>query len=152
MVDITHYEVYVDRGNGWKLEERFPAEQRDQAIKYARDKEHVLLADAIAEEPRKEVGRNEDAAHVAEVQVLVAIRHAGGDDGAVWPDGTRVFGEVRGHTMKLLGCGGSGFPVAGVCASNAHRRQPAVAPHYRTARRLRVYTGGHEKNRRHTNL
>ena len=40
MVDITHYEVYVDRGNDWKLEERFPAEQRDQAIKYARDKEH----------------------------------------------------------------------------------------------------------------
>ena len=44
MVDITHYEVYVDRGNGWKLEERFPAEQRDQAIKYARDKEHDNLS------------------------------------------------------------------------------------------------------------
>lgn len=39
MVDITHYEVYTDRGNGWKLEERFPAEQRLNAVKYARDKE-----------------------------------------------------------------------------------------------------------------
>ncbi len=39
MVDITHYEVYVDRGAGWKLDERFSADQRDQAIKFARDKE-----------------------------------------------------------------------------------------------------------------
>ena len=39
MVDITHYEVYTDRGDGWKLEERFPVEQRMNAIKYAREKE-----------------------------------------------------------------------------------------------------------------
>ena len=40
MVDITHYEVYVDRGNGWKLEERFPEEQHDSAIKFAHELEH----------------------------------------------------------------------------------------------------------------
>ena len=38
MVDITHYEVYTDRGDGWKLEERFPVEQRMNAIKYASEK------------------------------------------------------------------------------------------------------------------
>ena len=40
MVDITHYEVYADRGAGWKLEGRFSADQHDQAIKFAREKEH----------------------------------------------------------------------------------------------------------------
>ncbi len=44
MVDITHYEVYTDRGTGWKLEERFPADQRDAAIKYTREKEHDNIA------------------------------------------------------------------------------------------------------------
>lgn len=40
MVDITHYEVYTDRGTGWKLEERFAEEQHDQAIKYVHDIEN----------------------------------------------------------------------------------------------------------------
>lgn len=43
MVDITHYEVYTDRGTGWKLEERFAAEQRGNAIKFARDKERERI-------------------------------------------------------------------------------------------------------------
>ena len=43
MVDITHYEVYTDRGTGWKLEERFPADQRDAAIKYTREKNTTIL-------------------------------------------------------------------------------------------------------------
>lgn len=44
MVDITHYEVYTDRGTGWKLEERFSAEQRDSAIKFAREKEREKVS------------------------------------------------------------------------------------------------------------
>ena len=44
MVDITHYEVYTDKGDGWKLEERFPVEQRLNAVKYARDREHENIS------------------------------------------------------------------------------------------------------------
>ena len=48
----------------------------------ARDEDDVLAADAVAQETGKEVGGHEDAADVAEVQVLVSVRHAAGDDGA----------------------------------------------------------------------
>ena len=44
MVDITHYEVYTDRGTGWKLEERFAEENHDQAIKYV----HEIESDNIS--------------------------------------------------------------------------------------------------------
>ena len=44
MVDITHYEVYADRGTGWKLEERFAEEQHDQAIRYAHELEYENIA------------------------------------------------------------------------------------------------------------
>ncbi len=44
MVNITHYEVYTDRGDGWKLEERFPVEQRQNAVKYAREKERENIS------------------------------------------------------------------------------------------------------------
>lgn len=39
MVKITHYEVYTDKGDGWKLLERFASEQRGEAIKLAKEKE-----------------------------------------------------------------------------------------------------------------
>lgn len=37
---IAHYEVYADKGDGWKLQERFAAEQRQDAFNLA--KEHEL--------------------------------------------------------------------------------------------------------------
>lgn len=39
MVKISHYEVYTDGGDGWKLEGRFSAEQRHEAINLSREKE-----------------------------------------------------------------------------------------------------------------
>ncbi len=32
MIKITHYEVYTDKGEGWQLEDRFAAEQRQDAF------------------------------------------------------------------------------------------------------------------------
>ena len=61
--------------------------------------DHVLLADAVAEEPGKEVGGYEDAADVAEVEVLVAVGHAARDDGAFGEGGT-----VFGHRVAPLRC------------------------------------------------
>ncbi len=49
----------------------------------AGDEHHVLLTDAVAQEAGEEVGRHEHAADVAKVQVLVAVGHAGGDDGTL---------------------------------------------------------------------
>lgn len=37
MVKITHYEVYTDKGDGWKLEDRFSSEQREGAINLAKE-------------------------------------------------------------------------------------------------------------------
>ena len=65
----------------------------------AGDEDHVLLADAVAEEPGKEVGGDEDAADVAEVEVLVAVGHAARDDGAFGEGGT-----VFGHRVAPLRC------------------------------------------------
>ena len=53
----------------------------------ARDEHDVLAADAVAQEAREEVGGHEDSSDVAEVQVLVAVGHAAGDD--------RALGERR---------------------------------------------------------
>src|SRR5574344_867993 len=37
MVKITNYELYTDRGEGWKLEDRFSVEQRHMAINMAKE-------------------------------------------------------------------------------------------------------------------
>ncbi len=37
MSKITHYEVYSNRGDGWKLEQRFSSEEREAAFKLAKE-------------------------------------------------------------------------------------------------------------------
>ena len=37
MIKISHYEVYADRGNGWRLEERFSSDERHEAINLAKE-------------------------------------------------------------------------------------------------------------------
>jgi hypothetical protein len=59
----------------------------------AGDEGDVLGADAVAQEAGEGVGMNEHAADVAEVQVLIPVRHAAGDDGALRKRGPRAFGE-----------------------------------------------------------
>lgn len=39
MVKIIHYEVYADRGEGWKLVEQFSSEQRHEAVNLAKELE-----------------------------------------------------------------------------------------------------------------
>lgn len=50
MISITHYEVYSDRGDGWKLEERFASDQRYGAINLAKEKEAENLKVKIIKE------------------------------------------------------------------------------------------------------
>lgn len=50
MVRISHYEVYTDRGDGWKLEDRFSSDQRQEAIRVAREKEREKVAVKIIKE------------------------------------------------------------------------------------------------------
>ena len=39
MIKITHYEVYTDTGSGWQLEDRFSADQRQEAFNLAKEYE-----------------------------------------------------------------------------------------------------------------
>ena len=50
MVKITHYEVYADRGDGWKLEDRFSSEQRHEAINLAKEREQEKVKVKIIKE------------------------------------------------------------------------------------------------------
>lgn len=50
MVKITHYEVYTDRGDGWKLEDRFSSEQRHEAINLAKEREQEKVKVKIIRE------------------------------------------------------------------------------------------------------
>lgn len=50
MVKITHYEVYTDRGDGWKLEDRFSSEQRHEAINLAKEREQEKIKVKIIRE------------------------------------------------------------------------------------------------------
>ena len=50
MVKIVHYEVYTDNGEGWKLEDRFAADQRYEAVSLAKEKEQARLKVKIIKE------------------------------------------------------------------------------------------------------
>lgn len=50
MVKITHYEVYTDSGDGWKLEDRFASDQRYEAINLSKEKELEKLKVKIIKE------------------------------------------------------------------------------------------------------
>lgn len=50
MVKISHYEVYTDKGDGWKLEDRFSSDQRYEAIRVAKEKEAEKFAVKILKE------------------------------------------------------------------------------------------------------
>ena len=39
LIKIAQYEVYIDRGAGWQLEDRFAAEQRQDAFNLAKERE-----------------------------------------------------------------------------------------------------------------
>ena len=39
MVKIIHFEVYADRGDGWKLVDQFSSDQRQEAVNLAKELE-----------------------------------------------------------------------------------------------------------------
>ena len=48
MIKIAHYEVYIDKGAGWQLEDRFAAEQRQEAFGLAKEKEADIIVNKAA--------------------------------------------------------------------------------------------------------
>lgn len=50
MVKIAHYEVYTDRGDGWRLEDRFSADQRYEAVSLAKEREQARIKVKIIKE------------------------------------------------------------------------------------------------------
>lgn len=66
MVKIIHYEVYTDRGDGWKLEDRFSSEQRYEAINLAKEKEQ----DKIPVKIIREVFDVQDNSYVENVEYI----------------------------------------------------------------------------------
>ena len=50
MAKIVHYEVYVDKGYGWKLEERFPSDRRNEAFELTKELESGNVAVKIIQE------------------------------------------------------------------------------------------------------
>ncbi|MGN0914292.1 MAG: hypothetical protein ACI4OW_05305 [Alphaproteobacteria bacterium] len=66
MVKIIHYEVYTDRGDGWKLEDRFSSEQRYEAVNLAKEKEQ----DKIPVKIIREVFDVQDNSYVENVEYI----------------------------------------------------------------------------------
>ena len=50
MVKIAHYEVYTDSGDGWRLEDRFSADQRYEAVSLAKEREQARVKVKIIKE------------------------------------------------------------------------------------------------------
>ena len=50
MVKIAHYEVYTDSGEGWRLEDRFSADQRYEAVSLAKEREQARIKVKIIKE------------------------------------------------------------------------------------------------------
>ena len=50
MIKLVHYEVYVDKGNGWQLEERFSSEDRGGAFNLAKELELLKIKVKIIKE------------------------------------------------------------------------------------------------------
>ena len=50
MVKIAHYEVYTDSGDGWRLEDRFSADQRYEAVSLAKEREQARIKVKIIKE------------------------------------------------------------------------------------------------------
>lgn len=50
MVKISHYEIYTDRGDGWKLEDRFSSDQRYEAMRIAKERESEKISVKLLKE------------------------------------------------------------------------------------------------------
>lgn len=92
MVKIIHYEVYTDRGDGWKLEDRFSSEQRYEAINLAKEKEQ----DKIPVKIIREVFDVQDNSYVENVE-YISVQNGKNEKNKPLP----------GNTVSSLGSGAS---------------------------------------------
>ncbi len=71
MTKISHYEVYVDGGDGWKLLQRYAQEERSKAFNLAKDKENEKLAVKVI----KEVFDSSDSSYSETVEYVKGLRN-----------------------------------------------------------------------------
>ncbi len=86
MIRITHYEVYTDKGEGWQLEDRFAAEQRQDAFNLAKEKEGENRKVKII----KEIFDVQDNSYQESVEYVSNLNRKKGNAGRNW---TEVNGE-----------------------------------------------------------
>lgn len=81
MIKITHYEVYTDKGDGWQLEDRFAAEQRQDAFNLAKEREIENRKVKII----KEIFDVQDNSYQESVEYVSNLSRKKGLAGRTWP-------------------------------------------------------------------
>lgn len=120
MVKITHYEVYTDNGEGWKLEDRFSSDQRHEAINLSKEKEQEKLKVKIIRETfdvqdnsyqetveyvsglRNGKPKLPAPKPVSSVDVRSYMGEGGGEDEAFSSQAEATPGEIFKAVLKLL--------------------------------------------------
>ena len=82
MIKITHYEVYTDKGEGWQLEDRFAAEQRQDAFNLAKEKEAENRKVKII----KEIFDVQDNSYQESVEYVSNLNRKKGNAGRSWSE------------------------------------------------------------------
>ena len=82
MIKITHYEVYTDKGEGWQLEDRFAAEQRQDAFNLAKEKEAENRKVKII----KEIFDVQDNSYQESVEYVSNLNRKKGNVGRIWSE------------------------------------------------------------------
>lgn len=70
MVKIIHYEVYADRGDGWKLVDQFSSDQRQEAINLAKEIENT---DNVAVKIIREIFDVQDNSYQESVEYISGL-------------------------------------------------------------------------------
>lgn len=107
MVKITHYEVYTDRGDGWKLEGRFSSDQRHEAINLSKEKEQEKLKVKII----RESFDVQDNSYQETVEYVSGLSNAKKDN-AVKASGFRPQTAPEGITADAVTAGNSTMTTA----------------------------------------
>ena len=67
MVKIIHYEVYANRGDGWKLVDQFSADQRQEAVNLAKE---IETEDQVAVKIIREIFDVQDNTYQESVEYI----------------------------------------------------------------------------------
>lgn len=80
MIKIAHYEVYTDKGDGWRLEDRFAVEQRQEAFNLAKEREAENCKVKII----KEIFDVQDNSYQESVEYVSNLNRKKGNAGRNW--------------------------------------------------------------------